>query len=335
MNTVSVGIVGAGEITRKFHLPVLVNMADVEIAWIYDQRPEPVRTLAQAYGRPGLHSLAPEKLPKCDVILLAIPVTARSEYLEWMCLRGVAALCEKPFAMSRAEHERLIKLFAPHALGAGYMRRYFGSTMLLRQIVSDRTFGGLRRIDIGEGNRSKGSGVDSSFLDDARLGHASGVLADLGSHSIDLALHVSAATGFEVQSCEKVLDGVIDRKVTAAVSLRTVDQELAPIELNYGVSWLDRQENQIRLTFEHAQVWSSLLPSAEVFVGDPDSPQSAIRLTSAIPGASNYNQAFYLQWRDFLTCFRDKQESSISARRALLTTSLVEALLSEGDSTHA
>lgn len=333
MNTVSVGIVGAGEITRKFHLPVLANMEDVTIPWIYDLRPEPALALAQSYGLPGLHSLTPEGLPRCDVILLAIPVDARGPYLDYMCLQGIAALCEKPFAMSGAEHRNLTGRFAPHALGAGFMRRFFASTLLLRQIVSDGIFGDLRKIDISEGNRSKGSGVDSSFLDDPRLGRSRGVLADLGSHSIDLALHISGASGFEVRSCETVLDGAIDRKVTAAVSLHRGSAKSAPVELSYGVSWLDAQENRILLTFEHARVWSSLLPSAEVFVGDPCAPQKALRLAAQAQGAMNYNQAFYLEWRDFLAGFSDKKESTISARRAILTTSLVEALLAAGEAT--
>jgi predicted dehydrogenase len=334
MTTVSVGIIGAGEIARKFHIPVLVNMPDVKIAWIYDKRPESAKALAHAYGLPALHSLAPQSLPGCDVLLLAIPVDARREYLDQISSRNVAALCEKPFAMSRDDHQRLINRFAPHALGAGFMRRFFQSSMLLRQVVSDGMFGALRRVDLSEGNRSKGSGVDSSFLDDPRLGQSRGVLADLGSHSIDLALYVSGATGFEVQSCDKVLDGLIDRKISAVVLLHTA-QDSVPVELHYGVSWLDRQENQIRLTFDHTQVWSSLLPAAEVFAGDPKSPRSAIRLAPQTAGATSYNQAFYLEWRTFLAGLRGRQESVISARRTFLTTALVEALLSDSGAVRA
>jgi hypothetical protein len=117
--------------------------------------------------------------------------------------------------------------------------------------------------------------------------------------------------------------------------LHTETQKTAAIELNYGVSWLDRQENRIQLTFEHALVWSSLLPSADVFVGNARSPKTALRLMPQLPGATNYNQAFYLEWRDFLAGLRDRRESEISARRTILTTSLVEALLSKGGAPHA
>ena len=333
--TLSIGIVGAGEISRKSHLPVLVNTPDVKVAWVYDRRPASAEALARAYGLRALHSLSPDQLPPCDAVLLAIPVDSRGEYLDHLCASGGAALCEKPFAMSSVEHGRLIDRFAPYALGAGFMRRFFRSTMLLRQIVANRLFGPLLSIDISEGNRSKGSGVDASFLDDPRLGASRGVLTDLGSHSIDVALYVSAATGFEVQSCCKVMDGAIDRKVTAAVKLRTAASESMPIDLSYAVSWLDRQDNRIELTFEHTKVWSSLVPQAEVFAGNPQSPDEAVRLAPQAPGATTYNQAFYLEWKDFLAGLRAKQRSTTSASNALLTTSLVEALLAAGSTTHA
>jgi predicted dehydrogenase len=334
-DTLSVGIIGAGEISRKSHLPVLVNTPDVEVAWIYDRRPASAQTLAHAYGLRALHSLSPQQLPACDVVLLAIPVDARSEYLEHFGASGGAALCEKPFALSSIEHRRLIGRFAPYALSAGFMRRFFRSTMLLRQVVADGIFGPLIKIEISEGSRSKGSGVDSSFLDDPQLGASRGVLTDLGSHSIDLALYVAAATDFEVLSSAKVMDGVIDRKVIAAVRLHSATSGSMPIELNYCVSWLDRQDNRIQLTFEYTKVWSGLDPHADVFAGDPAFHEEAIRLAPQAPGATTYSQAFYLEWKDFLAGLRAKRESITSARSALLTTSLVEALLAAGKTTHA
>jgi predicted dehydrogenase len=330
----TVGIVGAGEISRKSHLPVLVNMPGVQIAWIHDVRPESARTLARSYGLRTHHPRSSDDLPACDVVLLAIPVDARGGYLDQVCSRGGAALCEKPFAMTAAEHRRLLDRFSGHALGVGFMRRFFRSTVLLRQIVADGIFGPLLRLDISEGQRTKSSGAEASFLNDGRPSASRGVLTDLGSHTIDLALYVSNATDFEVRSCAKVMDGGIDRKVTATVLLRTAAAQ-PPVELSYSVSWLDRQENRILLTFEHTKVWSELAPSAEVFVGTPQSPREAIRLAPSTVAATTYNQAFYLEWQDFLAGLRAGREPVTSARSALLTTSLCEALWAAGGAAHA
>jgi predicted dehydrogenase len=325
----SIGIVGAGEITRKSHLPVLASVADVEIAWIYDRNSESAAALGRAYGLTAVHPAALQDLPACDVVLLAIPVDARASYLDQLSVRGQAAFCEKPFARSHAEHLQFTERFEPHALGVGFMRRFFRSTMLLRRIVDDGMFGRLLAIDVREGNRSKGSGVDASFLDDPRLGASRGVLTDLGSHSIDLALYISGATAFQVRSRARVMDGNVDRRLEADVLLTTRrNGPTLPVEMHYCVSWLDRQANRIQLIFEHANVWSGLDPGAEVFVGNIESPGDALLLSTRSPGATSFNQAFYLEWEDFLTGFRAKRESTVSGRSALLTTSLVETLLS-------
>jgi predicted dehydrogenase len=332
----SIGIVGAGSIVRKSHLPVLANTANVNIAWVYDSRREAAEALGVAYGVKAIHSIAAEQLPLCDVALLAIPVDVRQDYFRIFAGRGSAVLCEKPFALTAAEHSDLLTQFSPYALGVGFMRRVYRSALLMRRITIEGIFGHLQRIDVSEGNRSKGSGSDFSFLDDLRLGASRGVLTDLGSHSIDLALYVSAADAFHVQSCVRVLDGTVDRKVTAKVRLHmSAVSGAQPVELNCEVSWLDRQDNRIRLHYEKATVWSGLEPASEVYVGDPCFPREAISLKSETTGATTYNQAFFLEWQHFLEGLRAKRESLLSARSALLTTSLVEALLTYNGSDHA
>jgi predicted dehydrogenase len=330
----TVGIVGAGEIARRAHLPVLLNIPDVNIGWIYDHRPERARALAQAYGITAAHSSTLDELPGCDAALLAIPVEVRSGYLQHFSRNGTAVLCEKPFAMGSAEHGRIVDDFPVHALACGFMRRFYRSTLLLRHLVTTRVLGSLRGIEVSEGDRSKGSGVDSSFLDDPRFAASRGVLMDLGSHSLDLALYVSGARNFDIISCAKEMDGNIDRKVSARILL-SLDPPAAPVPLDYCVSWLDRQANRICLRFEQAVVWGELSVAGSVYLGDPASPASCIALTGPSPGARTFNQAFYLEWRAFLDGLRARRESEVSGRSALLTTTLVEGLLACGDPAHA
>jgi predicted dehydrogenase len=335
MDDLLIGIVGAGEVTRRAHLPVLLNMPGVRVAWLHDHRAERADSLARSYGVTPIHATRNDEMPPCDVALLAIPVEVRGDYLNYFRQNSTAILCEKPFALTAAEHAKAIGEIPPHRLGCGYMRRFYRSTMVLRQIVVEGFFGPLLAMSIYDGDRSKGSGVDSSFLDDTRMGASRGVLADLGSHSIDLALHISGAEAFRVKSLTRVMDGSVDRKVVATVQLDcpTLSGNHS-VDLHYGVSWLDRLDNCIRLRFEHATVWSGLAASSEVYVGDPTRPDDAIMLNSPVVGASTFNQAFYLEWRDFLDGVRLTRESLVSARSALLTTALVEQLSIDAAASH-
>jgi predicted dehydrogenase len=333
MNTLSVGVVGAGDIAHKVHLPVLLSMPNVQVRWIHDANAERGRSVACAHGLRAVDANSAEDLPDCDVALLAIPVGVRASYYEAFVKRGTGVLAEKPFAVSADDHRALTDRYEPHSLGCGYMRRFYSSTQLFRHLVRHAPFGPLRRIVISEGNRSTASRVDRSYIDDPRQSSSGGILSELGCHSLDVALHVTGARGYEVRSCQFAMDGAVDRKVTA--SIRLTDSRHLPQEgvaLDYCVSWLDRQENRIVLEFEHSSVWAEVGPGADVRMGTIEQASGAITLVPATRGAMTTNQAFFLQWAAFLEGFSSKAESEVSARSALLGTELIEALYEMGKS---
>jgi len=326
----SIGIVGAGDIVRKVHLPVLQNLTGVRIAWLYDRDAARCRAVAEAYQVPWTAANVPDELPECDVVLLAVPVPVRESYLRCFARRGTAVLCEKPFALSAAEHSRYLDWFPAHRLGCGYMRRYYQSTRIIAHLLERNWLGPLRSIHIGEGGRSRGSGGGQSFLDDPAFAAAGGVLMDLGTHTLDLALLFARSEIFAVEQCELTLDGIVDRHVKARARLSQTR-----LELDYAVSWLDPQPNRIELRFGDVSVWSGVGPDARVFMGDDVLSPDAIELRLPVGGATTVNQAFALEWRDFLDGVAGGQESRVSARAALATTALAEQMRTSALAAHA
>lgn len=329
--TVLVGIVGAGEIARKLHLPVLLSIPQVKVGWLADINATRAQAIGSAYGVRPVATQTPEDLPPCDVVMLAIPANVRAGYLQHFSRTQTAVFCEKPFAASASEHLRLVELYPPHRLGCAYMRRFYSSSVLMQRVVEEKWLGPLLGLRVSEGNRSRGSGVDQSFLDDKRSRGLGGALADLGSHTIDLALRLSGAQAFEVESVELVLDDHVDRKISAKV--RLMESPFIPsegLELDYCVSWLDRQANTLELRFERTSLWSPIAPNGYVYMGDPGRPDSSIRLDGPAGGATTANQAFYLEWQAFLKGVATQQESSVSASSALLTTQLIEKIYEVG-----
>jgi len=303
----------------------------VRLAWIADNSGERARSVGAAYSIPAVVTQSAENLPECDVVLLAIPVGARAFYWDTLARRGIAVLAEKPFAATSAEHLHVIELFSPHSIGCGYMRRFYSSTVLLRQVVQGGWFGPLRSIRIVEGDRSTRTGTDRSYLDDPRLS-GGGVLSDMRCHDADLALYLAGAEAFEVESCNLVLDGCIDRKASARIRLKgspALAREGAGLDL--CVSWLDRQENVVELQFERTSLWAELDPGAPVLLGDPARPFEAVSIAPAAPaGALTSYQAFHLEWQAFLSGLEAGRASEVSAGSAVLTTALVEQLYKEG-----
>src|ERR1700683_1135320 len=79
----SVGIVGAGEITSRIHLPVLTACDGVRIAYVTDKNAQAANAVGGSYKLNAVTVPANlEELPITDLALLAVPVSARPRYYE-------------------------------------------------------------------------------------------------------------------------------------------------------------------------------------------------------------------------------------------------------------
>jgi predicted dehydrogenase len=322
MNKTTIGIVGAGSVTRLFHLPVLLNMPNARVAWICDANADAARTLARSFSVPYTALPAsPADLPSCDIALLAIPVGVRKTYYQALAAKGTAVFAEKPFAVTSSDHREFTHLFPEHALACGYMRRFYASTSLLKVIVAEQWFGPLQAIAVAEGARTSATGVDRSHYDQFEAA-GGGVLITQGTHALDAVLYITAADSFSVEHSEIALDGRIDRKVKALIQLD--GPNLSSCKLDFCVSWLDRQQNEMLFRFQNASLSMTVGPDATVSIRDHGSTRATLNMECR--AARTYAQAFFLEWDDFIRNFREQKPSTISALTALPTTELVESL---------
>ena len=174
----SVGVMGAGEIVSRIHLPVLSACEGISLAYVADRNPETARFVAKTFGtRPVSVPDELEELPRTDVVLLAVPVNARMPYYELFARRGSCVLAEKPLAASVRDAERACELYPEYALACGFQRRSYASVNLARRVISENWFGPLRSISVSEGALTTKTGTDSRFYDER--GSGGGVLMDL------------------------------------------------------------------------------------------------------------------------------------------------------------
>lgn len=110
-----VGIVGAGPVTQSIHLPAIARLgSDLSVARIADVDPHVVATVAGRTGAEG-HTSVEDMLAARDLDIVAVcsPHHLHAEHVEAACRAGVGVvLCEKPFASSRAEAERIARTMA-------------------------------------------------------------------------------------------------------------------------------------------------------------------------------------------------------------------------------
>jgi predicted dehydrogenase len=323
-HVLSVGIVGAGEIVSRIHLPVLSACSGIRIAYIADKNSAAAKAVAGSYkvGAVGVSDNRKE-LPHTDVVLLAVPVNARMPYYELFAERGTSVLAEKPLALCGADAEHVCSLYPDYSLACGFQRRSYASVALAKLIVSENWFGPLQSIFISEGALTTKTGADSRFYDDPAFG--GGVLMDLGCHSLDLAIYISGASEAIPVEQRFVYDNGIDREVEARLSLRTEQGFLA---LDYLVTWLRPARNSLVLRFENCAAALSCRPSEHLEINGHGNDRIAPMplLTMKGSGAITVYQAFYLEWMAFLDGVRNRQPSQFNALSCLPTIRAVEAL---------
>jgi predicted dehydrogenase len=330
MSVIQIGIVGAGDITRLVHLPVLMNYEEVRVGWIADRDAQRVQNLGRAFGVEGRIVLNGDVLlPACDIALLATPVYARRPYLEYFGALGGSVLSEKPFALSTEEHRDYLALYAHSRIHCGYMRRTYATVRALRRMVRERWFGRLRRIRYSEGARvAKAAGASKTL--DMSYRQGGGVLRDLGCHGLDAIVWITGATKCQVGTSTIEWDNETDRQVVSEFVLSESDHLEAECPVHFSVSWLSEQSNRMVFDFDHASVRAGLRPDEGMEVASFPRKQEWTGFSVDISGARSSYQAFYLEWQDMAEAFKSGRQGELSAASSLLTTRLVDEVYQAG-----
>lgn len=321
----SVGIVGAGVIASQVHLPILLAMDDVRVAWITDANPVVSRSVAASHGVDAV-SLegGVSALTTVDVALIAIPLPPRPIYLDHFAGTETALLVEKPLANNVEEHRRLIAAYAPWRIAVGYQRRFYASFVAVRSFVMSGTLGPLRAIRVSEGGRTTrtdGAGQYQSLP----VQSGGGIVKNLGCHALDLALWISDAAGFSIRRSEVSWDDETDQRCRAMIDLET--RMGWNVELDFAMSWIDRMANRIEFCFESGTLSCPVAPSSEIELRSPAGTPIASVSVAGPSRATTPRQAYYLEWRALLDAASRKAPQSVSPAQTLLCAELIEALL--------
>lgn len=317
-----IGIVGAGDIVSRTHLPVLTNMADVRIAWICDRDDARARAVAQGYRLPFAPFPADlAALPEADVVLLGIPYGARWGYYEALAGRGTALFVEKPLFRTVQRHESTCAAWPDHALGQGFQRRSLGVMRTCRDLIERGTFGALRSIRFGMG--APGAVTRGRYFSTPELS-GGGVLFETGVHGIDALAYVTQACAARVRHAHMLAEAGMDLHTEAEIELRTRDGAVVGAALE--ISCLRETSNRIDLEFERARLHFSIFDASGRIT--LEGARAGVDLHLAPADTRGYPrthpQALYAHWDAFLGGLRTGRANHTAARDTLLTTAIVE-----------
>ncbi len=196
METISIGIIGAGYIGREHARSIrlirtmfgdkvkLVGIADINI----DAAKNAARDFEIEYATDDIDAIIND--PKINTIFSCVPTKFHFDVISKAAACGKAIFCEKPFAISPEQaqqvHDLLISTNTPHQIG--FVLRYAPTYHAMKQLLAERASESkLRTIILRDDQVFPIKGI-SHFTDwrsHAELAGA-GVLIEHGIHDLDL-----------------------------------------------------------------------------------------------------------------------------------------------------
>jgi len=190
----AVGIVGCGTHMSQVYTNIFPNVSGATIKYVTDLN----RELAEQTARSmGVLAVDFESLIEgADIVLIASPPHTHYHLVKQTLEVGKTVICEKPFVTMLTEAHELITLAEDCgvSLYVAHMRRLYPSVKLAKRIAEENRFGKLKKIYIHEGSRYTLS-LKSNYLVKEKSG---GVIFDIGSHTLDMALYMGLLSDDEI-----------------------------------------------------------------------------------------------------------------------------------------
>ena len=181
------GIIGAGAVARRGHLPAYRNIPAVEVVGIADVNEPLVKRVAKEFQIPRYYTRCEELLQdgSIEIVDICTPTQTHLEMVEMTASRGKHVLVEKPLASSLKDALRIRKVVAENDTKLCVVQnwRYFPSVIATRERILNGYLGKIVSIH-GLGLTS----FPTQWTLSTWLYHHGGALYDFGPHVVDMIL---------------------------------------------------------------------------------------------------------------------------------------------------
>ncbi len=221
------GLIGLGSISRKFATG-LGYLPDAEVYAVASRSADKADAFGAEFGASKCYgsyeALAND--PDVDVVYIGTPHTYHlSNTL--LCLKaGKHALCEKPFAVNRAQAQEMVDCARANKrfLMDAFWTRFFPGMVKLRELLADDVIGDVMLLQVDFGFRM-GQILPEHRLFNPELG--GGALLDVGVYCVQLASMVFGKQPSEILSQGTLGSTGVDE--LSATIFKYSDYELATI----------------------------------------------------------------------------------------------------------
>ncbi len=221
---IHIGIVGAGSFTDLWYLPILVMRPAVSIQAICSPSGKSAEKLAKKYSISSIYVSYMDMFEneELDGICIITPNETHYEIAVEASKRGIHVMCEKPLAMDHHQARLMLEAAEENTIihGINFTYRENPGVKKLKKLLEE---GFLGTIYEGKFQYTGDYGLHGSlgWRGSKLKGGEGGVLADLGSHLIDLVQYVLNENVYSVRSSINYLN---EGKLKKVHEMDKVDQ---------------------------------------------------------------------------------------------------------------
>lgn len=266
---VSLGLVGAGRIASTY-AEILADSQVARVVGVADPVPEAARAAAERLGCPSFSSheqLAEATAP--DAVVVCSPPATHVEIGTWFLDRGIAVLCEKPFAIDEAGARALQDAADRNAtvvtMAAKF--RFAEDVVKAKHILESGVLGDVILFENAFTSRVDMSGRWNADPEVA----GGGVLIDNGTHSVDIVRYFLGPIA-EVMAVEGKRAQGLAVEDTARLFLRSVAGVIGTVDLSWSLDksldhyvWIYGSEGELRVGWRSSEFRQVSNPSWVTF----------------------------------------------------------------------
>ncbi|ANX14080.1 hypothetical protein ABE41_018870 [Fictibacillus arsenicus] len=189
MKPIKIGVIGASWFADLWYLPVLNMHPQAELTAICSENGNNARLMAKKYGIAKSYTSYEQMIDNenLDGVCIITPNCTHADIILTAAKRGLHIICEKPLALNTEESTRIIEGVHSSIIHAvNFTYRENPAVKQMKNELREKRIGNILEADF---EYTGDYGIQSSpgWRGDIQLGGEGGVLADLGSHLIDLA----------------------------------------------------------------------------------------------------------------------------------------------------
>lgn len=324
MDKLKVALVGAGSIAQIVHLPILQSIEDVEIVAICDVDEAKITPLLDKFGIPHGYAQVDNLVQKEKLDAVHICTTNHYHYpMAYLALRNnIHVFVEKPIALNAKDAQKLDQLARKNKLEVmvGMQNRFRDDVRVLKEFIAKGELGDIYYIKSGWLKRWTRNPVSSWQTKKDQSG--GGVLLDLGSQLIDLALFL---TGMPKIKSVRLYDYTINPEMEVEDSALAVIQTERGATITIEISW--------RMHIEKEMLYTNIFGSKGAAYLDPlrinaEMHGNLVNVTpfTSVNSAERFTESYRNEIQHFIKVIRGEETNQSSSADAVRLMRIIDAL---------